>query len=43
MFNGLNPIPARVDRLVGLQELGELHGGFAEEFNLMEHQTKKNN
>jgi hypothetical protein len=25
MFNGLNPIPARVDRLVGLQELGELH------------------
>jgi hypothetical protein len=26
MFNGLNPIPARVDRLVGLQELGELHG-----------------
>jgi hypothetical protein len=25
MFNGLNPIPARVDRLVGLQELGKLH------------------
>ncbi len=43
MFNGLNPIPARVDRLVGLRVFERVDVIVWSEYSLVNWRTKPNN